>query len=112
VVASEQDPKVVDDYRRFVVEGVHGMRLLRRAFRALPSSPRCKVCYSPFRGVGGRLVKPFGFTPYRKNPSICAVCCEHLPVGGVEADIAVLFADVRGSTTLASRPTRHPSPLL
>jgi adenylate cyclase len=47
-----------------------------------------------------------GFKPSRKNPSLCSHCCETFSsVGGVEVDIAVLFADVRGSTGLGERST-------
>jgi adenylate cyclase len=35
------------------------------------------------------------------NPHICNYCHELLPPGGAEVDVAVLFADVRGSTELA-----------
>jgi adenylate cyclase len=41
-----------------------------------------------------------GFKPSRKNPALCARCCDSLPPGGAEIDTAVLFADVRGSTAL------------
>jgi adenylate cyclase len=42
-----------------------------------------------------------GFGPSRKNPSICNTCFEMAPMGGVEMEIGVLFADVRGFTSLA-----------
>jgi adenylate cyclase len=44
-----------------------------------------------------------GFRPSRKNPNLCSRCCDTLPPGGLEIDIAVLFADVRGSTALCER---------
>jgi adenylate cyclase len=72
-------------------------------FRHLPSDPRCKVCGNPFAGVGGRVLRLAGFTPSRKNPNLCARCCDSLPPGGASVDIAVLFADVRGSTELGER---------
>jgi adenylate cyclase len=72
----------------------------RRLFRYVPSAPRCKVCNNPFGGVGGRVLALAGFTPSRKNPTICSRCCDGLAAGGAEVDIAVLFADVRGSTAL------------
>ena len=37
----------------------------------------------------------------RKNPNLCNLCDDVLPAGGAEVDIAVLFADIRGSTALA-----------
>lgn len=72
----------------------------RRAFRYLPSAPRCKLCNNPFGGPVGRIFAAAGFRPSRKNPNLCERCCDALPRGGAEVDIAVLFADVRGSTAL------------
>jgi adenylate cyclase len=76
-----------------------------RVFRHLPSPPRCKMCFTPFGGLGGRVVRLAGFKPSRKNPSLCSHCCETMTggLGGAEIDIAVLFADVRGSTSLGER---------
>ena len=42
-----------------------------------------------------------GFGPSRKNPGLCNTCFEKAPMGGVEMEIGVLFADVRGFTSLA-----------
>jgi len=42
-----------------------------------------------------------GFGPSRKNPTLCNTCFENAPMGGVEMEIGVLFADVRGFTHLA-----------
>src|SRR5258705_4586164 len=75
----------------------------RRIFRYLPSAPRCKVCNNPFGGPAGRLLAVAGFSPSRKNPNLCSRCCDSLPAGGAEVDVAVLFADVRGSTALGQR---------
>lgn len=72
----------------------------RHVFRYLPSAPRCKLCSNPFGGPAGRVLAVAGFTPSRKNPNLCSRCCDALPPGGAEVDIAVLFADVRGSTSL------------
>jgi adenylate cyclase len=43
----------------------------------------------------------FGFAPSRKNPRLCSQCFEKAPMGGVEIDVGILFADVRGFTSLA-----------
>jgi adenylate cyclase len=46
-------------------------------------------------------MRRFGFGPSRKNPTLCNTCFEKAPMGGVEMEIGVLFADVRGFTSLA-----------
>lgn len=82
---------------------------LRRAFsavmRRLPSEPRCRLCHVPYGGVGGRIMRLIGFAPSRKNPTLCNTCFEKAPMGGVEMEIGVLFADVRGFTHLAEEMT-------
>jgi adenylate cyclase len=90
-------------WHKLLVEGHKPILLAHRVFRYLPGPPRCKLCHNPFGGIGGKLVGWFGFTPSRKNPNLCARCCDVLPEGGAEIDIAVLFADVRGSTALGER---------
>lgn len=69
----------------------------------LPGAPRCVGCLIPFGGLGGPVTKVMGRRPSRKNPNFCNLCDELLPSGGAEVDIAVLFADVRGSTGIAER---------
>jgi adenylate cyclase len=69
--------------------------------RHLPSDPRCRLCKAPYGGLGGRVMRRFGFGPSRKNPTLCNTCFEEAPMGGVEMEIGVLFADVRGFTSMA-----------
>lgn len=99
--ASEADN--ADLWRKLLIEGYEPLLRIQRLFRHLPGPPRCKLCHNPFGGIGGKLVGLLGFTPSRKNPNLCVRCCEGLPPGGAQLDIAVLFADVRGSTTLGER---------
>jgi adenylate cyclase len=66
--------------------------------RHLPASPRCKLCYVPFGGVG----RVLGIRPSRKNSNFCRGCFEASPDGGQETEIGVLFADARGFTAWAS----------
>jgi adenylate cyclase len=87
-------------WEALLVDGYEPVRRAQRLFRHLPSAPRCKLCQNPFHGIGGKLVGLAGFKPSRKNPNLCAKCCDGLPTGGLEVDIAVVFADVRGSTAL------------
>jgi len=96
-------PTNQETWRKLLVEGHQPLLISHRLFRHLPSPPRCKLCHNPFGGVGGKLFALMGFTPSRKNPNLCARCCDGLPPGGLEVDIAVLFADVRGSTALGEQ---------
>lgn len=78
---------------------------LRRSFRRVPSAPRCKMCHAPFGGIGGFVLKPW-FGPWEKNPQLCKACIGGLAKngpGGAEVDISLLFADIRGSTTIGER---------
>ncbi|MBI2323857.1 MAG: adenylate/guanylate cyclase domain-containing protein [Chloroflexi bacterium] len=72
-------------------------------FAWLPSAPRCRICRTPLAGPGGRIARLAGYRPSRLNPTLCNTCDEQMPSGGAELEIAVLFADVRGSTRLAER---------
>ncbi|MGX9791220.1 adenylate/guanylate cyclase domain-containing protein [Mycobacterium sp. MMS18-G62] len=92
-----------DMWEKVLTDGHASLVRARHAFRYLPSSPRCKLCNNPFGGVAGAVLGVAGFRPSRKNPNLCTRCCDALPAGGAEVDIAVLFADVRGSTALGNR---------
>ncbi len=81
----------------------HRVRTFMRVMRHLPSEPRCAVCHAPYGGVGGRIMGRFGYAPSRKNPRLCNQCFEKAPMGGVEMEVGILFADVRGFTPLAER---------
>ena len=81
----------------------HRVRGFVRLMRHLPSDPRCAVCRAPYGGVGGRVMGRLGFAPSRKNPRLCSQCFEKAPMGGVEMEVGILFADVRGFTSLAER---------
>lgn len=91
------------DWEALLVKGHEPLRIAQRIFRRLPGDPRCKLCYNPFGGVSGKVVGVLGHKPSRKNPNVCQFCFDHLPAGGIEIDIGVVFADVRASTTLGER---------
>lgn len=78
-------------------------RAVKWVLRSLPASPRCGYCGAPFAGFGSRMVKPLGFAPSRKNPSLCATCVELAPPGGTTMEAGILFADVRGFTALSEQ---------
>lgn len=89
-------------WKDYLTKGHRLEHLARRLFPLLPSSPRCKICFVPFAGFG-RPLRFLGWSPSRKNPRLCGWCCERLPLGGAEVDIAVLFADVRNYTALVEQ---------
>jgi adenylate cyclase len=77
-------------------------------FRILPHDPRCKLCHSPFQGIGGLLVGAlYGRKQSSLNPHFCNICedfAKKFP-GGAEVEMSMLFADVRGSTELSEQMT-------
>ncbi len=81
------------------------VKVVRRIFKHLPSDPRCRVCNAPFHGLGGLAVSLFGFGAGRSsfNPTLCDRCEKIVKAHeiGLELQLTMLFADVRGSTSLA-----------
>ncbi len=96
-MADEQDLEFFELMNR------HMPRMFVSVMRHLPSEPRCRLCRAPYGGVGGRVMRRLGYGPSRKNPTLCATCFEKAPMGGVELEIGVLFADVRGFTSMAEQ---------
>jgi len=78
----------------------------RRAFRRIPSPPRCKLCAAPFAGLGGLVFRHAGFRRSSGNPALCTRCITDLrkrQLTGVEIPITLLFSDIRGSTAVGER---------
>ena len=92
-----------EEWYRLLNEGDPGIQRYYNLLRLLPSSPRCKLCAAPFRGPGGLLMRWMGREQSRYNPRYCEACKTFDHPGGAEVVISMLFADVRGSTTLAER---------
>jgi adenylate cyclase len=89
-------------WRELLTGDSRSLHRIRRTFRNLPSPPRCKLCYVPFRGFGLALRPWFG--PWPRNPQLCRNCLASLVkngVGGAEVPLSLLFVDIRGSTGLA-----------
>jgi adenylate cyclase len=99
----EQRAAGAEDQAFFHALETHRVRAFTRLMRHLPSDPRCAICRAPYGGIGGHLMGRLGFAPSRKNPRLCNACFEKAPVGGVEMEVGILFADVRGFTSLAER---------
>jgi adenylate cyclase len=90
-------------WRDFLTLGDPSERRARNVFQRIPTGPRCKACAIPFGGVGGRVARVFGKHRSRMNPHLCNSCFDHMIAnkGGATVECTMLFADVRGSTTLA-----------
>ncbi len=112
---SEYDNLNSEVWRTYLTTGaaLKGMQLpwfehssLKPIFRALPSDPRCQICYIPFEGIGGFVSRRLlNVKPSALNPHMCDVCerfAERFP-GGAEVEVTILFADIRGSTPLAEK---------
>jgi adenylate cyclase len=77
----------------------------RRVFKHIPSDPRCRMCAAPFQGFGASAMRLIGKRQSKVNPNWCNSCTDFLAThhGGAEIDLAMLFADIRGSTSMAER---------
>lgn len=100
---SEKQTIINENWRSFFMGESPGFHRTQRVFRALPASPRCKVCFAPFKGPGGLVMRAIGRSPAKMNPNICGMCEAYArkSPGGAEIPLSLLFADIRGSTTLA-----------
>ena len=96
-----------EQFWRAIVTGDAGvMRRERRRHRRIPGAPRCKTCLVPLGGLAAPMVRlVLKRRPSAKNPNYCDVCETFVRThpGGAEVEISMLFADVRGSTTLAEQ---------
>lgn len=100
----DTEPLGYDDLWRRVLAGTQWqMRLGRRLYSHIPRAPRCKLCAAPFHGFGRPLMRLMGRGPWPKNPKFCSSCFKQLTEhhGGAEIDCSLMFADVRGSTSMA-----------
>jgi adenylate cyclase len=89
---------------RAILEGTDSqMAKTRSVLRHVPGSPRCKMCAAPFGGPGRVLMHLVGRDRWSKNPDYCGQCFAVLEAhhGGAEIESSFLFADVRGSTSIA-----------
>jgi len=94
---------VEEQWYRTLTEGENIPHTLRHMLGLLPAGPRCKLCNAPFKGWGGILMRMTGRTQSRYNPRFCVFCERMDHPDGAEIVLTMLFADVRGSTTLAEQ---------
>ena len=106
-MSADERPPSGDEafWREFLTRGDPKEMRARRVFRWLPRGPRCKLCAAPFAGSGSHLMRVIGKRPALKNRTVCNTCFDFMEThhGGAEIEGSFLFADIRGSTTLAER---------
>jgi adenylate cyclase len=97
------DPGNEEFWHEFLTKGDSRERDVRRVFKHIPSEPRCRMCAAPFAGFGAPVMRLIGKRPSDKNPTMCTSCFTFMAShhGGAEIECTLLFADIRGSTTLA-----------
>ena len=92
-------------WRTFLTDGIDTQEARQRQiFKILPATQRCRFCLAPLQGISTPLIRAiYRKGPSKMNPHLCNACelfaSEHQ--GGAEVELSLLFADVRGSTTLA-----------
>jgi len=105
--AGKGTPELEDNafWYRYLTVGDPRELALRRVFAHLPSSPRCKACAAPFGSFGGPVMRLIGKGQSNINPRLCNACFDYMRShrGGAEITCSLMFADVRGSTSLAER---------
>jgi len=97
------DPEVEAAWRAVLNGDLGQLRYIRAVMGRIPSGPRCKLCLSPLKPPGSVLLKVLGFGPTKLNRRLCRACFRSLDKrpGGAEIELSLMFADVRGSTSLA-----------
>jgi adenylate cyclase len=111
-MADYADERDTNEFWQKMLSGEHPtLRRGRKMMRLLSptASDRCRLCCVGFDGFTAPAFRLMGFRPWRRNPHFCEQCEVVLAKerGGAEIEIAMLYADVRGSTQLAAsmRPT-------
>ncbi|HSG41819.1 MAG TPA: adenylate/guanylate cyclase domain-containing protein [Anaerolineales bacterium] len=105
-MAKQADKNYVENvWRDFLTIGIDTDEARQRnIFKFLPATQRCRFCLAPLKGISTPLIRAvYRKAPSKMNPHLCNACEifaeEHQ--GGAEVELSLLFADVRGSTTLA-----------
>ena len=94
------------------ISGMPELEALRRQHLELPSPPRCRLCFAPFAGPGGKMLRERAEDPIfenKLNPLMCNRCDYFLAAnpGGVTVEASMIFVDIVDSKSL--RRLRDPS---
>jgi adenylate cyclase len=93
------------EWRAILLGADPKLRRFRGLMKRMPGGPRCHFCGAPLDGIGAPLARLMGSGRWEKNPNYCRRCFTTLDRhrGGAEIGCSLLFADVRGSTSMAER---------
>lgn len=99
----ELDPEVEAAWRAVLTGDLGQLKYIRAVLGRIPGAPRCKLCLAPLKGPASILLKPLRFGPSKLNRRLCKACFRSIEKrpGGAEIELSLMFADVRGSTSLA-----------
>jgi adenylate cyclase len=104
-VTPSQPPETQNEefWREYLTKGSPAEIAGRRILMHIPKGPRCRLCAAPFAGIGAPVMRAIGKRQSDKNPHMCQSCFTFLARhhGGAEIELTLLFADIRGSTTIA-----------
>jgi adenylate cyclase len=102
---SDHEAFVENTWRNMLTQGESDKeKRLRKIFRMFPAKTKCKWCDLPFDHPASPLIHfVFKKKPSSFNPRFCNICDDFAVKfqGGAEVDVSMVFADIRGSTTLA-----------
>ena len=106
-MADSTDDRNLNAFWQQMLSGEHpALRRGRKMMRLLSptAGDRCRLCCVGFDGFTAPALRLMGLGPWRRNPHFCEQCEAVLAKerGGAEIEIAMLYADVRGSTGLAA----------
>jgi adenylate cyclase len=101
------DDRNLNTFWQQMLTGEHpALRRGRKMMRMISptAGDRCRLCCVGFDGFTAPALRLMGRGPWRRNPHFCEQCEAVLAKerGGAEIEIAMLYADVRGSTGLAA----------
>ena len=107
-MARQTDKNYIENvWRTFMTSGLDEDEIRQRSlFKLLPATQRCRFCLAPLQGLSSPLIRVFYRKgPSKMNPHLCNACELFADEyqGGAEVELSLLFADVRGSTTLAEQ---------
>jgi adenylate cyclase len=106
-MADSTEDRNLNAFWQQMLSGEHpALRRGRKMMRMISptAGDRCRLCCVGFDGFTAPALRLLGRGPWRRNPHFCEQCEAVLAKerGGAEIEIAMLYADVRGSTGLAA----------